>query len=63
VIAMRFSGYDGDRSASYSRYAPRLDDTPLGDLDELIADYGEQLHLAGHAARDMRYRFEPEASP
>jgi hypothetical protein len=58
VIALRFSGYDGDRTSTYSRHAPRLDGEDLGDLDGLLAAYGEALHRAGHATRDTAYRFD-----
>jgi hypothetical protein len=59
VIALRFSGYDGARRASWSRYAPRLDGVDLGDLDAVLADYGDRLRRAGGDSRDATYRFAP----
>ena len=57
IVALRFSGYDGDRTARWSRYAPRLDGLDLGELDAMIAEYGSRLVTEGDADRCPDYAF------
>jgi hypothetical protein len=55
VVALRFSGFDGDRPGSYSRYAPRLDERDPSDIDAFVARYACELAAAGHHERCHDY--------
>ena len=57
IVALRFSGFDGDRPSSMTRYSDRLDGAPLGDMQQLIASYADQLVEHGHHDRDDRYAY------
>ncbi len=59
IVALRFSGFDGDRPDEYSRYAPRLASVDRGDLDKLVDDYADRLVRAGHADRCTEYAYGP----
>ncbi len=57
IVALRFSGFDGDRPTRMTRYSERLDRLPLGDMQHMIETYAELLVEQGHHRRDDRYAY------